>query len=125
MKRRYSLAVLSLLTIVIGCHDAVSPEAQNADPQFAPGGVPGPPPWAIIHIPPVPPGHVPPKVPPGAGPRAFLTEVIDVGAGAALSCALRNDGAVFCWGSNAMGEMGSGVVGGIFTTPVAVPAPFN
>jgi alpha-tubulin suppressor-like RCC1 family protein len=45
---------------------------------------------------------------------------IAVGAGFYHSCAVRNDGALFCWGDNGLGQLGS-AAGAIATTPVMVP----
>jgi len=43
--------------------------------------------------------------------RFALAEPELVSAGAGFSCALRRDGAAFCWGSNDHGELGSGTRG--------------
>ena len=37
-----------------------------------------------------------------------LTDVGQVASGGAFSCALKNDGSVFCWGYNGAGELGDG-----------------
>ena len=50
-----------------------------------------------------------------------------VSAGGNFSCALDATGTVHCWGSNGSGQLGFGVAGGTFVTPVTVssPAPFT
>ena len=49
---------------------------------------------------------------------------LSVGAGGAHSCAIKDNGGVFCWGSSAYGALGDNVVrtgaGSYVTTPVAV-----
>jgi alpha-tubulin suppressor-like RCC1 family protein len=37
-----------------------------------------------------------------------LTNIVAIGAGGRFSCALRSDGAVFCWGINQLGQLGDG-----------------
>jgi alpha-tubulin suppressor-like RCC1 family protein len=44
-----------------------------------------------------------------------------VAAGDSSTCALRTDGAVLCWGSNAHGQLGRSSAGGSSGTPVPVP----
>ena len=51
--------------------------------------------------------------------RFALAEPELVSAGAGFTCALRRDGAAFCWGSNEHGELGSGARGESLA-PVAV-----
>jgi alpha-tubulin suppressor-like RCC1 family protein len=71
------------------------------------------------------PGHIgpapraPATLPPNAGPPPFLSNVVSVGAGASYSCALRVDGAAFCWGNNSSGQRGDGTVNSS-AIPVAV-----
>jgi hypothetical protein len=43
-----------------------------------------------------------------SGPPTTLANMLDVGSGANFSCALRNDGLVFCWGNNGAGNLGNG-----------------
>ncbi len=43
-----------------------------------------------------------------------------VAAGASGGCALREDGAPFCWGSNGYGQLGNGKTGGTSSVPVEV-----
>ena len=42
---------------------------------------------------------------------AELTEVVALAAGFDFNCALRNDGTVWCWGFNDLGEQGNGKSG--------------
>jgi hypothetical protein len=46
----------------------------------------------------------------GGGPKEVvgLRDVAEIDAGDYSTCALRRDGAVFCWGSNAEGQLGAG-----------------
>lgn len=64
----------------------------------------------------VPPQPIPTTVPglgPGSGVKAITL-------GNSHACALRNDGAVLCWGSNEYGQIGNGATGGVVSpTPVA------
>ncbi len=46
--------------------------------------------------------------------------IVAVGAGNGFSCALRSDGAAFCWGANGRGQLGDGT-----TTPSAAPVPVS
>jgi starch-binding outer membrane protein, SusD/RagB family len=50
----------------------------------------------------------------GAPPSA-LSNIVAVGSGSNTSCALRNDGLVFCWGSNQSGMFGNGSLAGSAT----------
>ncbi|MGQ4828692.1 hypothetical protein, partial [Enterococcus faecalis] len=51
---------------------------------------------------------------------AGLSDVIAVAAGHDFSLALRNDGKVFAWGDNSLGQLGDGT--GFFrANPVQVP----
>jgi alpha-tubulin suppressor-like RCC1 family protein len=43
----------------------------------------------------------------GAPPKA-LANILEIGSGSQYSCALRNDGLVFCWGDNRFGNLGNG-----------------
>jgi alpha-tubulin suppressor-like RCC1 family protein len=51
-----------------------------------------------------------------AGARTYRQ--VMVGSGGA--CALRDDGAAFCWGANSYGQLGNGTTGGSSSVPVAV-----
>ncbi len=46
--------------------------------------------------------------------------VREVAAGGNFSCALTEGGAVYCWGENGFGQLGSGTAGGYSATPVRV-----
>ncbi len=50
-----------------------------------------------------------------------LTGITAVSAGAGHSVALKNDGSVWAWGDNRVGELGNGTVGGVNPTPAHVP----
>lgn len=52
-------------------------------------------------------------------PVVGLTEVVQIACGGDHSCALRADGSVACWGSNAHGELGDGTAN-LGTLPVVV-----
>lgn len=52
-----------------------------------------------------------------SGPPSVLSGIIALGSGNNFSCALRNDGLVYCWGSNASGVFGNGSLAG---SPVPV-----
>ncbi|HKH92641.1 MAG TPA: trypsin-like peptidase domain-containing protein [Gemmatimonadaceae bacterium] len=56
--------------------------------------------------------------------RFALAEPELVSAGTGFTCALRRDGAAFCWGSNDHGELGSGTRGAS-TAPIAVSTPLR
>ena len=57
----------------------------------------------------------------GVGGVGFLSNVQQVSAGMAFSCALKTDNTVFCWGKKSSGQLGYGVSGsGIQYTPVQV-----
>ncbi len=43
-----------------------------------------------------------------------------ISAGGSHTCAIASGGAAFCWGSNAVGQLGTGAVGAQSTVPVAV-----
>jgi len=57
-------------------------------------------------------GDVLPAVALGTGKTA-----VSVGAGVHHTCALLNDGSVKCWGSNSLGQLGSGVAGTVGNGP--------
>ncbi len=46
--------------------------------------------------------------------------VVQLAAGAGHTCALRYDGTVWCWGDDAVGQLGDGAPSGISTAPVQV-----
>ncbi|MCC6770604.1 MAG: Ig-like domain-containing protein [Gemmatimonadaceae bacterium] len=50
-----------------------------------------------------------------SSPPVALAGIIGVGSGSNFSCALRGDGLVFCWGSNASGTLGNGSLAGSLT----------
>ena len=37
-----------------------------------------------------------------------LSDIVDIAAGLAFSCAVRKDGKLFCWGDNGWGQLGTG-----------------
>jgi alpha-tubulin suppressor-like RCC1 family protein len=51
-----------------------------------------------------------------------LIDATAVSAGGAHACALRADGAVFCWGSNESGQIGTGSSGDLRPRPFEVPS---
>lgn len=57
-----------------------------------------------------------------AAPPVALAGIVGVGAGNQFSCALRNDGQVFCWGANAAGQFGNGSLAGS-RTPMETAGP--
>lgn len=59
---------------------------------------------------------------PGA-PSGLGGKVAQVATGGYHSCALKENGRVFCWGYNARGQLGTGVAGGWETTPVQIDLP--
>ncbi|HEU4536794.1 MAG TPA: hypothetical protein VFS00_21880 [Polyangiaceae bacterium] len=58
--------------------------------------------------------------PPPPARVAGLSGVIGLAAGDYFVCALRDDGRVACWGSNASGVLGAGFAGALSRTPVVV-----
>ncbi|HEX6307514.1 MAG TPA: Ig-like domain-containing protein [Longimicrobiales bacterium] len=116
MKRLYLKAVLLPLAVLVGCDRPTAVPDEEPNVQYGPGGVPGPPPWVLIDIPRMPPLPSPPHRPPGKGPPGFLSDVVAIGAGSQYSCALRSDGAAYCWGANPRGQLGDGT-----QAPSAVP----
>ena len=54
-----------------------------------------------------------------------VDRVVQVATGAQHTCALRSDGAVFCWGGNADGQLGSGFSDTILGAPFQVPGLTN
>ena len=54
-----------------------------------------------------------------------LTNALKVAAGESHAVALRSDGTVVAWGSNADGKLGIGTVGGLFPTPQVVAGLSN
>jgi alpha-tubulin suppressor-like RCC1 family protein len=57
----------------------------------------------------------PPALVPG------LDNVSDLAVGRRFACAVRTDGTVWCWGDNLDGQLGNGSIGGVSSTPTAVP----
>jgi alpha-tubulin suppressor-like RCC1 family protein len=49
-----------------------------------------------------------------------ITDATQISAGGGHACARRATGTISCWGSNASGELGNGVAGGISDVPVTV-----
>jgi len=60
------------------------------------------------------------NVPTPVSTASGLTNVVSITAGLASFCALRADGAVFCWGLNTAGQLGIGSSGGFRDTPTQV-----
>jgi alpha-tubulin suppressor-like RCC1 family protein len=54
----------------------------------------------------------------GRTPAGSLTTFRDVGIGANHVCAIDDEGSLFCWGRNYLGQLGTG--GGARTTPIAI-----
>ncbi len=50
-----------------------------------------------------------------------LSGVKEVTASAGVTCALKSDGTVWCWGTNANGQLGNGATGGASAVPTQVP----
>jgi alpha-tubulin suppressor-like RCC1 family protein len=46
-----------------------------------------------------------------------------VGTGVNHTCALKTNGAVYCWGANTDGQIGSGTLNSIYNTPILVALP--
>ena len=57
-----------------------------------------------------------------SSPPSVLSGIIGLGSGSNFSCALRNDGLVYCWGSNAAGVFGNGSIAGSLV-PVETSGP--
>ncbi len=66
-----------------------------------------------------PPGDSGPRPDSGVDPLSMVA----VTAGLGHTCALRSDGAVFCWGDDASGQLADGSSGGMSETPSRVPLP--
>ena len=56
----------------------------------------------------------------GPGGVGVLTDIVAVSAGFMHSMALKSDGTLWVWGNNAFGQLGSGLVGALQTSPVLV-----
>lgn len=50
-------------------------------------------------------------------------DVLEIEAGGSHTCSLHASGAVYCWGMNARGQLGTGVTGGFVGSPVPVAFP--
>ena len=108
---RRAVQIILLAVVAASCDRApVTPpsEERPADANLSAGGIPGPPPGVIVPAPPGPPPRVPVPLPPKAGPKGFLTDIVDIGAGNRFTCALRSDGVAYCWGINGFGQLGDG-----------------
>lgn len=56
----------------------------------------------------------------GPGGTGFLSNVIAIATGADISIALRNDGTIWMWGSNNLGQLGQGFTSGESNFPIQV-----
>src|SRR5262245_10443767 len=45
---------------------------------------------------------------------------VEITAGAAHACALSDDGQVWCWGANNLGQAGVGSIGGVLRAPTRI-----
>jgi alpha-tubulin suppressor-like RCC1 family protein len=57
-------------------------------------------------------------------PATAITGTVGLEAGLQHTCALRGDGAVFCWGRNSEGELGNGTLASI-SSPPTTPTLFG
>jgi alpha-tubulin suppressor-like RCC1 family protein len=51
-----------------------------------------------------------------------LTGIVSISAGGAVTCAVQQGGALYCWGDNRLGQLGNGGVGSDACRPAAVSA---
>jgi len=56
----------------------------------------------------------------GTGNAGYLTDVSAIASGNNHTCAVKNDGTVWCWGTDASGQLGDGTNSANITTPVQV-----
>ncbi len=107
-----TLCALFVAVTIAACGaDPSGPEGEPLtlpEPSYARGGIPGPPVDVVIRHRIGPPPGARVRIPAQAGPPAFLSSMVAVGAGFEFSCALRSDGQAFCWGENLDGQLGDG-----------------
>ena len=65
-------------------------------------------------------GWTPQLEAPLKGRRADPPKFIEIAGGAAHACALSEDGGVWCWGANNLGQAGQGVVSAFVRTPTRI-----
>ena len=55
--------------------------------------------------------------------RSDPPRFVEIAGGAAHACALSDDGDVWCWGANNLGQAGQGTVGAVVRTPSRIASP--
>jgi alpha-tubulin suppressor-like RCC1 family protein len=62
---------------------------------------------------------------PVPAPVQNLSNAVQISAGMLHACAVTQGGQVLCWGDNAYGQLGRGIVGGSSDNPQSVPLPMG